>query len=116
VDLVVLRIAAEDIEVGGQLIRAGEGIIPLILSADRDDRQFADAAAFDIHRDPRGHFAFGWGVHQCIGQSLARAELRVIFEHLLRRIPTLKLAVPFEELRFKTQSSINGVLTLPVTW
>jgi cytochrome P450 len=116
VDQVVLRIAAEDIEVGGQLIRAGEGIIPLINSADRDDERFPNADTFDIHRDTRGHFGFGYGVHQCIGQTLARGELIVVFERLLKRIPTLKLAVPFDDLEFKETASINGVLHLPVTW
>jgi cytochrome P450 len=116
VDLVILRVAAEDIEVGGQLIRAGEGIIPLTISADRDDTRFPDAATFDIHREARGHVAFGYGVHQCIGQPLARVELQIIFETLLRRVPELKLAVPYEELQFKAKASVNGVLQLPVTW
>jgi cytochrome P450 len=116
VHLVVLRVAAEDIEIGGPVIPAGEGIIPLDSSANRDDAQFPDAAAFDIHRDPRGHFAFGNGVHQCIGQPLARVELAIIFETLLRRIPTLRLAAPVGDLEFKVESAINGVFKLPVTW
>jgi cytochrome P450 len=116
VDLVVVRVAAEDIEIGGQVIPAGEGIIPLNSSANRDDAQFPDAAAFDIHRDPQGHFAFGFGVHQCIGQPLARVELGIIFETLLRRIPTLKLAAPVEDLEFRLRPGINGVFKLPVTW
>jgi cytochrome P450 len=60
--------------------------------------------------------AFGYGIHQCIGQPLARVELQVIFETLLRRVPTLRLAVPFEQVAFRTWSTINGVFQLPVTW
>ncbi|MET8053445.1 cytochrome P450 [Streptosporangium sp. NPDC005286] len=116
VNLIVLRVAAEPIEIGGQVIPAGDGIIPLNISANRDDAHYPDAATFDIHRGARDHFAFGHGVHQCIGQPLARVELHVIFETLLRRIPTLSLAVPVEEIPFKIWSPINGVFRLPVTW
>ncbi|MGW0591054.1 cytochrome P450 [Streptosporangium sp. NPDC002607] len=116
VNLIVLRVAAEPIEIGGQVIPAGDGIIPLNISANRDDAHYPDAATFDIHRGARDHFAFGYGVHQCIGQPLARVELHVIFETLLRRIPTLSLAVPVEEIPFKIWSPINGVFRLPVTW
>jgi cytochrome P450 len=116
VHLIILRVATEDIEIGGTVIPAGEGIIPLNLSANRDDAHFPDAAKFDIHRNARDHFAFGYGVHQCIGQPLARVELHVIFDTLLRRIPTLQLAEPVEQVPFKSQSPINGVFRLPVTW
>lgn len=116
VHLVILRSSAEDIEIGGVTIPAGEAIIPLNLSANRDDAHFPGAEALDIHRKARDHFAFGYGVHQCIGQALARLELQIIFETLARRVPTLKLAVEPEELQFKMWSGINGVFSLPVTW
>jgi cytochrome P450 len=116
VNLVVARVALEDIEIGGVTIPAGEGIIPLNFSADRDDARFPDAATFDIDRDARGHVAFGYGVHQCLGQPLARVELRIIFETLLRRVPTLRLAVPVDEVQFKVNASVNGVAELPVAW
>ncbi|MEU6371574.1 cytochrome P450 [Streptomyces sp. NPDC046909] len=116
VNLIIVRVATEDIEIGGVVIPAGEGIIPLNFSANRDDAHYPDAAKFDIHRKARDHFAFGYGMHQCLGQPLARVELQVIFETLLRRIPDLKLAVPVEELPFKVFSPINGVFKLPVTW
>jgi cytochrome P450 len=116
VHLVVTRVAAEDIEIDGQVIPKGEGIIPLNFSANRDDMKYPDAAAFDIHRRPIDHVAFGYGVHQCIGQPLARVELQVIFETLLRRIPTLRLAVPLDVVPFKLWSTINGLYQLPVTW
>ena len=116
VHLIVVRVAREDIDIGGVTIPAGEGIVPLNFSANRDDARFPDAATFDIDRNTRGHLAFGHGVHQCIGQPLARVELRIIFETLLRRVPTLRLAVPVDDLEFKLNSSINGVAELPVTW
>jgi cytochrome P450 len=116
VHLVVVRVATEDIEIGGAVIPAGEGIIPLNLSANRDDAHFPDPDRFDIHRKARDHFAFGFGMHQCIGQPLARVELHVIFETLLRRVPTLRLAEPIEQVPFKTWSVINGVFQLPVGW
>ena len=116
VHLVILRSSTEDIEIGGVTIPAGEAIIPLNLSANRDDAHFPGADALDIHRKARDHFAFGYGVHQCIGQALARLELQIIFETLARRVPTLKLAAPPQELQFKVWSGINGVFSLPVTW
>ncbi|MEU6326355.1 cytochrome P450 [Streptomyces sp. NPDC047049] len=116
VHLVVTRVATEDLEVGGVVIPAGEGIIPLNFAANRDDTHYPDADRFDIHRQARDHMAFGYGVHQCMGQPLARMELHVIFETLLRRIPTLRLAVPVEDVPFKSWANINGVFELPVTW
>jgi len=116
VHLIVLRVAVEDIEIGGVTIPAGAGIIPLNLSANRDDAHFPDAATFDIHRDARDHFAFGYGVHQCIGQPLARVELGIIYETLFRRFPNLRLAVGLEDVEFKSWSPINGVFSLPVRW
>jgi cytochrome P450 len=116
VHLIVARVAAEDIEIGGQVIPAGEAIFPLNLSANRDDAHFPDADSFDIHRNARDHFAFGYGIHQCLGQALARVELQIIFETLIRRVPTLKLAVPVDQVPFKLFSPINGVFELPVRW
>ncbi|MEV5843524.1 cytochrome P450 [Streptomyces sp. NPDC051985] len=116
VHLIIQRVAAEDIEIGGVTIPKGEGIFPLNFSANRDDAHYPGADRFDIHRKARDHFAFGYGIHQCVGQPLARVELHVIFETLLRRIPTLKLAVPVEELEFKMLAPIHGVFGLPVTW
>jgi cytochrome P450 len=116
VHLVVLRVATEDIEIGGQLIRAGEGVIPLNFSANRDEAHYPDPDRFDIHRAARDHFAFGHGIHQCVGQSLARAELLVVWETLLRRIPTLEPAIPAEDVQVKLFSQISGVSALPVTW
>ncbi|MFB9051257.1 cytochrome P450 [Sphingobium indicum] len=114
VHLIILRIATEDIEIGGVTIPAGEGIIPLNFAANRDDGHFPDAAKFDIRRRPRDHVAFGYGVHQCIGQALARIELQIVFETLLRRIPKLRLATDPADIQFKSHASINGIARLPV--
>jgi cytochrome P450 len=116
VHLIIQRVAKEDIEIGGTTIPAGAGIIPLNLSANRDDTHFPNAATLDIHRDARDHFAFGYGMHQCIGQPLARVELEVMYETLFRRLPDLRLAVPADELEFKRWSPVSGVFCLPVRW
>ncbi|GAA1109370.1 cytochrome P450 [Nocardioides dubius] len=116
VHLVVLRVASEDVEVGGVTIPAGEAIIPLNFAANRDATRFADPDVFDIHRSENDHLAFGHGAHLCIGQTLARLELNVIFRRLAERVPTLRVTAPTEELPFKVYSGINGVSALPVAW
>jgi cytochrome P450 len=116
VHLIIQRVASEDIEIGGVTIPAGAGIIPLNLSANRDDAHFPDAATLDIHRNARDHFAFGYGIHQCIGQPLARIELEAMYETLFRRVADLKLASAPEEIEFKRWSPISGVFSLPVRW
>jgi cytochrome P450 len=112
----VARVAAEDVTIGGQLVRAGEGLLMNLPAGNRDAAFLADADAFDIDRNVRGHLAFGYGVHQCLGQTLARAELQIALPALLRRLPGLRLAVPLEELRFRHDMSIYGVHELPVAW
>jgi pentalenic acid synthase len=110
------RLAKADIEIDGQLIRAGEGVIVTNSIANRDGAVFEDPDTFDVHRSPRHHIAFGYGVHQCLGQNLARLELEVILTALLDRIPTLRLAVPVEQLTLRPGTTIQGVNELPVTW
>ncbi|MGF7161034.1 hypothetical protein FHS85_002665 [Rhodoligotrophos appendicifer] len=110
------RVALEDVQIGDQVILAGEGVIASVSAANRDPRAFADPDRFDIHRDANHHLAFAYGVHQCLGQALARLELQIVFETLFRRIPTLRLAVPFEELKFKHESLTFGVIEMPVEW
>jgi cytochrome P450 len=110
------RLAKEDVEIGGTLIRAGEPVISLANVADRDPAAFPDGDQLDIDRGARHHLAFGFGFHQCLGQHLARLELQVVFDALFARIPSLKLAVPVDELPFKNDAQIYGVYCLPVTW
>jgi cytochrome P450 len=110
------RVATEDVEVGGRLIQAGEGVIVATDAGNRDANAFADPDTLDIHRPARHHVAFGYGVHQCLGQPLARVELQVVYGTLYRRMPTLRPAVPLEEIRFKHDMLVYGVHELPVSW
>ena len=110
------RVALEDLEIGGQHIKAGEGVIGAHDIANRDPSAFPDPDRVDIHRTARHHIAFAYGVHQCLGQPLARVELQVAYRTLCRRIPTLALAADFEDLDFKVYNNIYGVEALPVTW
>jgi cytochrome P450 len=116
-DIVPVRVATEDIEVGGVVIREGEGVLPLGYAANRDPSVFANPDDFDIVRGSRQHVAFGFGPHQCIGQNLARMELQIALETLFRRIPGLEFAVPLEKIPFRDETAmVFGVHELPVTW
>jgi cytochrome P450 len=110
------RVATEDFMLGGQLICAGDMVL-MNLPAGNWDSEFVDRPEmFDIERNTRGHLGFGYGVHQCIGQNLARVEMQVAFATLARRLPELRLAVSPDELQFKGESNIYGMKDLPVTW
>jgi cytochrome P450 family 142 subfamily A polypeptide 1 len=85
------RTATRDTTLRGQSIRAGDKVLLLYPSANRDERVFADPFRFDAARDPNPHVAFGFGAHFCLGASLARLELRLLFEELLPRLPDLRL-------------------------
>jgi cytochrome P450 len=110
------RAVLEDIEVGGRTIRAGEGVITSLASANHDESVFDRPEELDLDRDARRHLAFGYGVHHCLGHTLARLELHVVFGTLFRRVPTLRPAVPLEEVPFKHDMGLYGVHRLPVTW
>jgi cytochrome P450 len=111
------RVAMEDIEIGGQLIREGDGVILPGNLADRDPAAFPDDPdRLDIHRQARHHLSFGYGIHQCLGQMLARAELQIVFSTLFRRMPGLDIAIPREEIPFKSELFVYGAHRLPVTW
>ncbi len=111
------RAATEDIEIAGQTIKAGEGIIIDLSPANWDPKKFPDPDHLEVQRDNADqNLAFGYGRHQCVGQQLARAELQIVFSTLLRRIPTLALAKPIEEIPFKNDKLAYGVYELPVTW
>jgi cytochrome P450 len=110
------RVAVEDIEIAGQVIRAGEGIILANDIANRDPAAFDDPDRLDLRRGARHHVAFGFGVHQCLGQPLARMELQVVYRTLYRRIPTLRLATSLDKIPFKHDGSVYGVYELPVSW
>ncbi|MGW2897151.1 cytochrome P450 [Streptomyces sp. NPDC001212] len=111
----VLLLATEDIEVGGQTIRGGDAVIPVLASANRDGSVFADAARLDLCRADNPHLTFGRGTHNCVGAHLARAELTVGLEALLDRFPRLRPAEGQEPL-WDDQSVTKSPLTLPVGW
>jgi cytochrome P450 len=110
------RIAKEDIEIGDQTIKAGDGILIELASANRDPRTFPAPDVLDLHRPAAAHHAFGFGLHQCVGQQLARIELQVVYGTLFRRIPTLSLATTIDQIEFKDDGLAYGVYRLPVTW
>jgi cytochrome P450 len=110
------RVAIGNLVVGDQTIHAGDGVIAAADIANRDGSVFEHPDDFDVHRDARQHVAFGFGIHQCLGQHLARLELEVALTALFGRLPDLALAVPFEELTFKHDKIVYGVDALPVRW
>ena len=110
------RVATEDFTLGGQLIRAGDMVVMNLPAGNWDDEFVEDPETFDVERNNRGHLGFGYGVHQCIGQNLARVEMQVAFSSLARRLPGLRLAVPPDELKFKGEANIYGMKELLVTW
>lgn len=110
------RVAIGDIEIAGETIRAGEGIILDLAPANWDATAYPEPGKLNLSRDAGQQLGFGYGRHQCVGQQLARAELQIVFHTLLRRIPTLRLAVPIEEVPFKHDRLAYGVYELPVSW
>jgi cytochrome P450 len=113
---ILYRYATEDIELGGETIGKGSTVVVSLLAANHDPRHFENPDTVDVHRRARGQLAFGHGVHQCLGQQLARIEMRAGFAALLRRFPGLELAVPAGEVKLRTDMNIYGVHALPVTW
>ncbi|MFG2057483.1 cytochrome P450 [Micromonospora sp. NPDC048930] len=110
------RLATEDVEIGGQLIRAGEGVIAVLALANRDSDVFDRPDEFDPYRAAQQHLAFGFGVHQCIGQPLARAELRIALVELARRFPGLRPAVAAGRPPTRDTSVVFGLDELLVAW
>ncbi|WP_101785902.1 cytochrome P450 [Nonomuraea indica] len=112
-----MRTTLEDVELGGRTIEAGTTVILSYNTANRDPERFADPHVLDLRRRGGGHLAFGHGIHQCLGQQLARVEMRVAFPALLNRFPTLRLAVPAEQVALRPETAdVYGVKSLPVTW
>ena len=105
------RTATRATEIRGQRVAAGDKVVMYYTSANRDEEVFPDPDAFDVARSPNDHLAFGVGEHFCLGASLARLEIRVMFEELLKRLPDIELAGPVRRLR---SSFINGYKRIPV--
>ena len=109
--MVFRRTAQSDCEIGGQPIREGDRVTIWYASANRDEEVFTDAHRFDVGRTPNDHLGFGIGPHFCLGAHLARLEIRIMFEELLRRLPDIELAGPVERLR---SNFLNGIKHMPV--
>jgi cytochrome P450 len=113
VETSTFRVAAEPLEIGGQRIEAGDPVLVVLLSADRDDR-FPDADELRLDRAQNPHLAFGHGIHYCLGAPLARLEAQVAFAGLLTRFPDLALAVSPAQLEWRPGLLIRGLQSLPV--
>jgi cytochrome P450 len=107
------RTATRDTEIRGRRIRAGDKVVVYYVSANRDEDVFVAPDRFDIRRTPNEHLAFGVGTHFCLGSSLARLEIRILFEELLRRLPDIELAGPVRRLR---SNFINGIKEMPIRY
>jgi cytochrome P450 len=110
------RYARCDLQVAGVRVRAGEAVMLAQGAADHDERVFACPDVFDITRIPNPHLAFGHGKWYCIGAPLARLELAAVFSRLIPRLPSLRLAVPLDHIKIRSDLLTGGVTTLPVTW
>jgi cholest-4-en-3-one 26-monooxygenase len=107
------RTATVNVELSGKQIRAGQKLLMLYPSANRDEDHFADAATFDVTRSPNDHVAFGFGPHFCLGAPLARLEIKVAFERLLERLPDLHL-LDAAEPAYRPASFVSGYESMPV--
>lgn len=110
----IMRVALEEVELAGHVIPAGSSIVVAVGNANRDPNRFDDPDALDLRRHAAGHLSFGHGVHQCLGQQLARVEMRVAFPALLRRFPDLRYAG--EPIVRAADAPIHGMTSLPVAW
>jgi cytochrome P450 len=110
------RMTTEEVVLGGVTIPAGEVVLPLFGTANRDPSVFSDPDRFDVSRVPASHLTFGAGVHHCLGAQLARLELQEAFRGLLGRVPGIRLAVPAAELQFKPGMALYSLRELPIRW
>jgi cytochrome P450 len=111
-----VRSALTDVELEGVRVAAGESVMVSLPTANRDPEHIADPDTLDLTRPAAGHLAFGHGVHQCLGQQLARVELRVALPALFRRFPDLRLAADPADVPLRDDMVVYGVHALPVTW
>jgi cytochrome P450 len=112
----LVRLAVEDVEIGGVLVRAGEGAVAMLSAANRDESVFDHPEELRLDRGSHQHMAFGFGIHQCIGQPLARAELRVALSELVTQFPNLALAGTLSDMDGRDQSIVYGLHRLDVVW
>lgn len=112
----MVRYVDTDVEIGGALIRRGTTVVCDMAAANRDETAFDAADTMDLTRSPNPHLAFGVGPHSCLGQALARTELQAVLDVLLRRLPTLELAVPATQLSRVEGLVVSGLSEVPVRW
>jgi len=105
------RTTTADTQIRGQKIREGEKVVVFYPSANRDEEVFPQPQKFDVSRSPNEHLAFGIGEHFCLGSNLARMEIRIMFEEILRRLPDIELSGPVRRLR---SNFINGIKEMPI--
>jgi cytochrome P450 len=116
VDSSLLRVALEDVPLGGVLVRRGEAVLAHVGAANRDENVFPMATEFDIRRKDAPQLGFGHGIHFCLGAALARLEGEIALRALLDRLPGLELAVPPETVTWRPPLSVRGPEEVPVTW
>jgi hypothetical protein len=116
VQLGIARRAVADVTVGGTDIKAGEGVVISLPAADHDPAHFASPDELDLHRTGGHHVAFGYGMHQCLGQTLARLEMEVAFNRMLARLPGLRAADDNDDIVYRDNAIIYGLRGLRVTW
>jgi cytochrome P450 len=109
------RITKSAMEISGVSIPVGELVLPMLSSANRDENEFADPDFFNLDRDTRKHLAFGRGVHVCLGAPLARIEGQEIIKEILSRFPNMRLSKNVDELQWRKDVALRGLVSLPVT-
>ncbi|CAN5498844.1 cytochrome P450 [soil metagenome] len=110
------RFAAEDVKIGGQVIRRGEAVFVVLAGADRDPKTYVNPDQLDVTRENNRHLAFGMGIHYCLGAPLARMEGRIAVSTLLNRLPNLRLALPVTQLSWRPNTFLRGLQAIPVVW
>jgi cytochrome P450 len=110
------RYATHDIALGGDVVTEGDAVLAFTPAANRDPAVFPDPDSLDLTRPGTGHLTFGHGTHYCVGAQLARMELQIALDELVRRLPGLRLAIDPDEVRWKPSVLVRGPVTLPVTW
>jgi cytochrome P450 len=112
----MVRYFDEEVELAGTTLPSGTTAVCSMAAANRDERRFTDADELDLRRSPNPHLAFGAGAHACIGQPLARTELQAVLDVLVRKLPSLELAVDVDDLRRVEGLVVGGLRELPVRW
>jgi cytochrome P450 PksS len=108
------RITLDEVEVADVRIPKGSSVLGMIISANRDEAVFENPDVLDLGREPNKHLTFAFGKHFCLGNQLARIEGRIAIRELVRRFPNMKLAVPRDQLRYKSSQSLRGLRSLPL--